>query len=507
MTTHQTAHKIADRVLIKGFKCEIKLSDHVLTSSQSRFGDDQKRAFMNQKLTGNLGDFTGIGSASLANLAAVGITNSDGLFAAFLSIIDNPNPMANTDKCDQFYEQLGRWKVASGFKATIIYQLQSKLAVGIDSSNVGIEYCQQLDAIPEHSLPSTGEQSRALPPRAVHPETGRELFPALDTEQRREAERREAERREAERREVQRREAERREAEQREAERREAERREAERREAERREVQRREAERREAERREAEQREAERREAERREAERREAEQREAEQREVQRREAERREVQRREAERREAEQLVSALASWLTASAERQSAAVTPEQQPIAIGVPQQPPPIVGVLQQPPPIVGVPQQPPPIVGVLQQPPPPMAMAQPVKRIADRKTPPSASLTPVETHHSLLGLALALMLAGVAFWGANGFACTALKVLDADGFSSAPLPPCTACTALKVLDADGASTVDYAGITFKVKNSSAFIARPKAAIPTLTKLSYAYLTGVEAPAVVCSCL
>ncbi|KOO30850.1 hypothetical protein Ctob_012718, partial [Chrysochromulina tobinii] len=135
MTTHQTAHKIADRVLIKGFKCEIKLSDHVLTSSQSRFGDDQKRAFMNQKLTGNLGDFTGIGSASLANLAAVGITNSDGLFAAFLSIIDNPNPMANTDKCDQFYEQLGRWKVASGFKATIIYQLQSKLAVGIDSSN------------------------------------------------------------------------------------------------------------------------------------------------------------------------------------------------------------------------------------------------------------------------------------------------------------------------------------------------------------------------------------
>jgi len=307
--------------------------------------------------------------------------------------------------------------VASGFKATIIYQLQSKLAVGIDSSNVGIEYCQQLDAIPEHSLPSTGEQSRALPPRAVHPETGRELFPALDTEQRREAERREAERREAER------------------------------------------------------------------------------------------REVQRREAERREAEQLVSALASWLTASAERQSAAVTPEQQPIAIGVPQQPPPIVGVLQQPPPIVGVPQQPPPIVGVLQQPPPPMAMAQPVKRIADRKTPPSASLTPVETHHSLLGLALALMLAGVAFWGANGFACTALKVLDADGFSSAPLPPCTACTALKVLDADGASTVDYAGITFKVKNSSAFIARPKAAIPTLTKLSYAYLTGVEAPAVVCSCL
>ena len=282
-------------------------------------------------------------------------------------------------------------------------------------------------------------------------------------------------------------------------------RREAEQREVQQREVQRREAERREAERREAEQREAERREAERRKAERREAEQREAEQREVQRREAERREVQRREAERREAEQLVSALASWLTASAERQSAAVTPEQQPIAIGVPQQPPPIVGVLQQPPPIVGVPQQPPPIVGVLQQTPPPMAMAQPVKRIADCKTPPSASLTPVETHHSLLGLALALMLAGVAFWGANGFSSAPLPPCTA--FSPAPLPPCTACTALKVLDADGASTVDYAGITFKVKNSSAFIASPKAAIPTLTKLSYAYLTGVEAPAVVCSCL
>ena len=138
MTRHQTAQQIADRVLIKGFKCEIKLSDHVITSSHSHFGDDKKRAFMNQKLTGDLTvDFTGIGPASLANLAAVGITNSDGLFAAFLSIIDNPNPMANTDKCDQFYEQLGRWKVASGYKATIIYQLQSKLAVGIDSSHEG----------------------------------------------------------------------------------------------------------------------------------------------------------------------------------------------------------------------------------------------------------------------------------------------------------------------------------------------------------------------------------
>jgi predicted flap endonuclease-1-like 5' DNA nuclease len=143
---HQTAQQIADRVLIKGFKCEIKLSDHVLEASHSHFGDDKKRdkkrAFMNKKLTGNLGDFTGIGPATLKNLAKVGITNSDGLFAAFLSIIDNPNPMANTDKCGQFYEQLGKWKVASGYKATIVYQLQSKLAVGIDSSNVGIEHCQ-----------------------------------------------------------------------------------------------------------------------------------------------------------------------------------------------------------------------------------------------------------------------------------------------------------------------------------------------------------------------------
>ena len=184
----KTAQQIADRVLIKGFKCEIKLSEDVIKSSHSHFGDDKKRAFMNQKLTGNLtNDFTGIGPASLANLAAVGITNSDGLFAAFLSIIDNPIPMANTDKCDQFYEQLGRYGVASGYKATIIYQLQSKLAVGIDSSNVGIEHCQQLHAIPEHSSPRTGEQSRALPPRALPPQTGRELFPSLDTEQAREA--------------------------------------------------------------------------------------------------------------------------------------------------------------------------------------------------------------------------------------------------------------------------------------------------------------------------------
>ena len=184
MTRHQTAQQIARRVLIKGFKCEIKLSDGVIKSSHSHFGDDKKRAFMNKKLTGNLTvDFTGIKEVTVANLAAVGITNSDGLFAAFLSIIDNPNPMANTDKCDQFYEQLGRYGVASGYKATIIYQLQSKLAVGIDSSNVGIEYCQQLDAIPEHSSPRTGEQSRALPPRTVPPQTARELFPSLDTEQ------------------------------------------------------------------------------------------------------------------------------------------------------------------------------------------------------------------------------------------------------------------------------------------------------------------------------------
>ena len=81
MTRHQTAQQIARRVLIKGFKCEIKLSDHVITSSHSHFGDDKKRAFMNQKLTGDLTvDFTGIGPASLANLAEDGITNSDGLF-------------------------------------------------------------------------------------------------------------------------------------------------------------------------------------------------------------------------------------------------------------------------------------------------------------------------------------------------------------------------------------------------------------------------------------------
>ena len=129
-------------------------------------------------------------------------------------------------------------------------------------------------------------------------------------------------------------------------------------------------------------------------------------------------------------------------------------------------------------------------------------APQSPATVIADCKTPPSASLTPVRTHNSLLGLALALMLAGVAFWGANALSSASLVPL-------ALLPPCTACTALKVLDEDGASTVDYAGITFKVKDSSAFIASPEAAIPTLTKLSYAYsyLTGVEAPAVVCSCL
>ena len=91
-------------------------------------------------------------------------------------------------------------------------------------------------------------------------------------------------------------------------------------------------------------------------------------------------------------------------------------------------------------------------------------------------------------------------MLAGVAVWGANAISSASFATL------ALPLPPCTACTAVNVLDEDGAATVDYAGITFKVKNSSAFITSPEAAIPTLTKLSYAYLTHVEAPAVVCAC-
>jgi len=171
LTKERTAQRIADRVLAMGFKCEIKLSPHVIKSTVSKFGDDKKTAFMAKKLTGDLAsDFFGI--KSTAGFEAAGITSTDKLFAAFLSIIDHPHPDANTKKCDEFYDKLNDLGAASGFKSAIIYQLQSKLAVGIDSEGRGIEYCPTLEPVPEGAIdeeawdcgervaPGTGEQQQ-----------------------------------------------------------------------------------------------------------------------------------------------------------------------------------------------------------------------------------------------------------------------------------------------------------------------------------------------------------
>jgi len=151
LKTQKTAERIAARVLGKGFTCDIKLSDHVIKSTLSKFGDDKKTAFMMKKLSGDLAsDFFGIKTTS--GFTKAGITNTDKLFASFLSIIDNPFPGANVAKCDEFYGKLSKLGAASGFKSIIIYQLQAKLAVGIDSEGKGLDYCPVLDAVPEDTV-------------------------------------------------------------------------------------------------------------------------------------------------------------------------------------------------------------------------------------------------------------------------------------------------------------------------------------------------------------------
>ena len=130
----RTAAALYARVTIKGFKCRVRLSDHVVKTTASRFGDDKKSAFIQKKLTGKLSkDFFGISESSEAKFAAAGIANTDQLFAAFLSILDDEQPAKNSAKCDEFYRMLDDLGAAAGFKSVIIYQLQAKLGVGIDA--------------------------------------------------------------------------------------------------------------------------------------------------------------------------------------------------------------------------------------------------------------------------------------------------------------------------------------------------------------------------------------
>jgi len=129
-----TGAALCARVATRGVKVDIKLSDHVVATTASRFGDDKKTAFIQKKLTGKLSsDFFGISEASEANFKAVGIATTDALFGAFLKLLDDEEPSKSADKCDAFYAKLGALGAAKGFKSVIIYQLQAKLAVGIDS--------------------------------------------------------------------------------------------------------------------------------------------------------------------------------------------------------------------------------------------------------------------------------------------------------------------------------------------------------------------------------------
>lgn len=130
----RTAAALCARVAIQGFKCQVRLSEHVIKTTASRFGDDKKSAFIQKKLSGVLHeDFFGISQASEAKFASAGINTTDQLFAAFLSILDDEDPSKCSSKCDEFYQKLDALGAAAGYKSVIIYQLQAKLAVGIDA--------------------------------------------------------------------------------------------------------------------------------------------------------------------------------------------------------------------------------------------------------------------------------------------------------------------------------------------------------------------------------------
>lgn len=127
----ETAKAVNQRVTQVGFQCDVKLSDHVIKTS-TLFNDTKKTDFLKRKLSGKLSeDFFGINDESAFHKAD--IKNTDQLFGEFLSIIDEPNPTENTDKCDQFYDFLKKLKASSGHKSVIIYQIQAKLAIGIDT--------------------------------------------------------------------------------------------------------------------------------------------------------------------------------------------------------------------------------------------------------------------------------------------------------------------------------------------------------------------------------------
>ena len=145
----RTAGAIKERVADRGFKCEIKLSDHVIKTASSRFDDSKKSSFLQKRLTNRLSDdFFGIKNESGFHRA--GIMNTDQLIGQFLSIINDPNPSKNTAKCNEFYAKLNSLGASPGHKSVIIYQMQAKLAVGIDTyGDEALRLRHLLPALPE----------------------------------------------------------------------------------------------------------------------------------------------------------------------------------------------------------------------------------------------------------------------------------------------------------------------------------------------------------------------
>lgn len=148
-----TARCINKRVTEKGFACHIRLSDHVVKTAANMFDDTKKTAFLEKTLRGlSLSEaFHGIRDET--RFRAKGIKTPDHLFGEFLMILNHPDPTENTSKCDEFYALLKSLGAANGHKSVIIYQLQAKLAVGIDTH--GKEALKL-----KHELPVLREVSR-----------------------------------------------------------------------------------------------------------------------------------------------------------------------------------------------------------------------------------------------------------------------------------------------------------------------------------------------------------
>lgn len=157
----KSASALKERVEVKGVEVNFRLSNHVIKTATSQFNDAKKTEFIQKKLTGKLSDdFFGIGPDSEAKFTKEGIKTTDELFGEFLKGLgpvgdEDFDPSMDTKWCDAFYDRLTSLGAASGYKSAIIYQIQAKLAVGIDSH--GAEALKLKDKLPK--MPTVPEDA------------------------------------------------------------------------------------------------------------------------------------------------------------------------------------------------------------------------------------------------------------------------------------------------------------------------------------------------------------